>query len=608
MRSIIRLTIAFSVVLFSVLGIWYLSDHQNRDLTLDGDESEDRSFELAMSEVMAEDLTGSIEMFIYKIEDELDDWTDMDINDQKTIEELDQFVDEHPHIEGFALYENNELKYDVHLKDVPTNPKEKLTRNKGNGVKLSDPFIEKGTKKMYMGKEKNDHLYFTELDLSFIEHFVKDLAALTDANGQFFIGDDGMNVGTTESEVDEDYVKKDVEDLGWSLYVQSEDDKEVEEEHYKEGEIIVKLREGIDKKEWAADHQVKIVDAFNDSLVVRDKRDSTELLMEEWADDPAVVYMEPNYKYSKQTMAHQTRPRQRRTRQVHVFDENESPNDEFYEPYQWNFSQIFAEEGWAISVGEEQVPIAIIDSGVDPEHIDLSEKIQDGFNAFEGNGAYYDEHGHGTHVAGVAAAVTNNEDGVAGVSWNNPILAVKVLDDRAEGNSMSIAKGIRWAVDNGAKVLNLSLGDSHDSEMMHEAVRYAYNNDVVMIAASGNDNVETPMYPAAYEEVLTVAATDPHEERAFFSNYGHHIDVSAPGEHIPSTYLGNEFVMMSGTSMAAPHVAGLAGLIRSVDPDLSNEEVYDLIRRTCDDLGEEGVDPYFGHGKINVERALREIH
>src|SRR5690606_11671299 len=129
--------------------------------------------------------------------------------------------------------------------------------------------------------------------------------------------------------------------------------------------------------------------------------------------------------------------------------------------------------------------------------------------------------------------------------------------------------------------INLSLGDYYNSRVLKEAVKYAYDNDVVLIAASGNDNVGDPMYPADYKEVFTVGAVNENRERAFFSNYGNHLDVAAPGEHIPSTFPDNHYVIMSGTSMAAPHVSGLAALIRSVKPDLSNEEVYEIIRTTA---------------------------
>jgi len=280
------------------------------------------------------------------------------------------------------------------------------------------------------------------------------------------------------------------------------------------------------------------------------------------------------------------------------------PNDEFFQPYQWNLSQIAVEKGWQITGGEENIIIAVLDTGVDLEHQDIKEKLIEGYNAFDGSNNAADQHGHGTHVAGVAAALTNNLRGIAGVSWHNPIMPVKVLDEQGQGSLFEISSGIRWAVDHGAKVINMSLGDSEHSPMLYDAIRYAHERDVVLIAAAGNDNVSQPMYPAGYEEVLSVAAVNQSLDKAIFSNYGSHIDVTAPGEHIPSLFPNNHYVYMSGTSMAAPHVAGMAGLIRSVRPDLTNEQVLEVIRRTADDLGPPGHDPYFGYGQINVGSAL----
>ncbi|GAE33512.1 protease [Halalkalibacter akibai JCM 9157] len=153
----------------------------------------------------------------------------------------------------------------------------------------------------------------------------------------------------------------------------------------------------------------------------------------------------------------------------------------------------------------------------------------------------------------------------------------------------------------------MSLGDYYPSDLLYDAIRYAYEQDVILIGASGNDNVEDPMYPAFYDEVFTVAAVNDARNRAFFSNYGQHVDVTAPGEHIPSLFPNNNYVVMSGTSMAAPHVAGLAGLIRSLRPDLSNEEVYEVMRSTAKDLGTKGHDVYYGFGEIDIAAALRSI-
>ncbi|MDQ0255211.1 subtilisin family serine protease [Evansella vedderi] len=600
MRSLRRLTIAFSIVLLTVLGLWFISDHQNGgEMAEEGDSV----LQSAMSEIMAEDLSLTIQMFLHQIEDDLERWEKEDWSNDELKEKMTEEIEEHPHVNGFVLYSNGEELQRIG-EVTASEPNEILHYQKGNGASISDPFIEKGKKRLLIGAGVEDLSYIAEVDLSFIEGYVKDIASLADANGQFFIGED-VDVSLSQEEANLPYAKTEVPEIGWNLYVQSDAPME-EEEHFKKGELIIELAKNINREQWAAENEVAIIDQFNGKIIIRDTNRSTEELMELWSNDPSIMYMEPNYMYSKQ---HVTRSSNRRSVPHYFgrFDGFETPNDEFYEPYQWNLTQIFTEPGWNISIGERGVPIAIIDSGIDPDHKDLAAKITDGYNAFEDNGAYEDDNGHGTHVAGIAGAITNNMDGIAGVSWYNPLLAVKSLDHNAEGSSLSIAKGIVWAVDNGAKVINLSLGDSHDSDIMYEAIKYAYDKDVVLIAASGNDNVDTPMYPAAYEEVLAVAAVDPHREKAVFSNFGYHIDVTAPGEHIPSTYVGDQYVIMSGTSMSAPHVAGLAGLIRSLDPNLTNEEIYDIICYTSDDLGVEGYDPYYGFGEINIQRALEEV-
>jgi subtilisin family serine protease len=200
----------------------------------------------------------------------------------------------------------------------------------------------------------------------------------------------------------------------------------------------------------------------------------------------------------------------------------------------------------------------------------------------------------------------NNREGVAGISWFNRIMPVKVLDETGAGSTYSVAQGIIWAADHGAKVINMSLGNYADSQFLHDAIRYAFDRDIVLIAASGNDNTERPGYPAAYPEVFAVAATDPDQKKATFSNYGDYIDVAAPGVNIASTYPDNHYAALSGTSMASPHVTALAALIRSVNPQLANTEVMELMRQTAVDLGTSGKDKYFGYGQIDIVKALSQ--
>ncbi|KAI7255432.1 hypothetical protein KC345_g11133, partial [Hortaea werneckii] len=155
------------------------------------------------------------------------------------------------------------------------------------------------------------------------------------------------------------------------------------------------------------------------------------------------------------------------------------------------------------------------------------------------------------------------------------------------------------------KVINLSLGNYADSQFLHDAIKYAYDRDIVIVSASGNDNTERPGYPAAYDEVIAVAATNSTGDRASFSNYGDYIDVAAPGESIASTYPDNQYAALSGTSMASPHVAALAGLVRSLNPALTNKEVMELLTSNAVDLGDAGHDKYYGWGQVDIYRTLQ---
>ncbi|MNI44762.1 Minor extracellular protease Epr precursor [compost metagenome] len=281
------------------------------------------------------------------------------------------------------------------------------------------------------------------------------------------------------------------------------------------------------------------------------------------------------------------------------------PNDLLFSRYQWNLPVIETMEGWQVNRGAQDVIVAVVDTGVDLNHPDLVGQLLPGYNAVSENDQPNDDVGHGTHVTGVIAAAVNNNLGVAGMTWFNKVLPVKVLDQTGAGSTYAVAQGIIWAADHGAKVINMSLGNYADSEFLHDAVKYAYDKDIVLVAASGNDNTERPGFPAAYPEVLAVAATDANNEKASFSNYGDYIDVAAPGVSIASTYPDSQYAALSGTSMASPHVTALAALIRSTNPLLTNEQVYDLIRKSATDLGDKGKDNYFGYGLIDVVKAVK---
>lgn len=285
-------------------------------------------------------------------------------------------------------------------------------------------------------------------------------------------------------------------------------------------------------------------------------------------------------------------------------DAIEEPNDTLFARYQWNLPLIHAESGWTLTKGSGDCIVAVVDTGVDLTHPDLKDRLISGYNAVDSSKKPADDVGHGSHVAGIIAATVNNSRGIAGLTWNNPIMPVKVLDSSGAGNAYNVAEGVIWATDHGAKVINMSLGNYAESSFLHDAIKYAYNHDVVLVAATGNDNSGDPGYPAAYPEVLAVAATDNNSTKASFSNHGSYVDVAAPGVNIASTYLNNQYASLSGTSMASPHATALAALIRSVNPKLTNKEVMDIIRNTAIDLGAAGRDDDYGSGQIDVYRAL----
>jgi thermitase len=281
-------------------------------------------------------------------------------------------------------------------------------------------------------------------------------------------------------------------------------------------------------------------------------------------------------------------------------------------------ADIKATTAWGETKGNEDVLIAIMDTGVDMDHPDLKNKIySSGWDFVNEDSDATDDHGHGTHVAGIAAAETNNKEGIAGVAWNCKILPVKVVKPDGEGYYSWIIEGIIWAVDNGADVINLSLGGDADDSDLEAAVKYAFDNNVVVAAAVGNDG-ESVYYPAAYDRYcLAVAATDYDDLRTEWSNFGPEVDVAAPGERIigpvPTWYWGPDSIPYAfgyGTSLAAPQAAGIAALIKSIKPWLKASEIMDVIRYSADDINETeypGKDDFIGYGRLNIERALVPI-
>lgn len=267
--------------------------------------------------------------------------------------------------------------------------------------------------------------------------------------------------------------------------------------------------------------------------------------------------------------------------------------------------------------------IAVIDTGVKYNHSDLVNKFRRrsdgqiyGYNFVRNTTNANDDNGHGTHVAGSAAAEINNGIGIAGVAAWNPgvpnynqsvqLMPVKVLDASGSGSLTNVARGITWAADNGAHVLNLSLGASTGAQALADAVDYAWNRGCLLVVAAGNSGSSSPTYPAYYTNCIAVAATDSNDRLASFSQWGSWVDIAAPGVGIYSTYRRNTYRTLDGTSMACPHVAGAAALVWSHAPYLTNQQV-----RTILETNVNPYQPYAGRriggnaGRVNVYRALQ---
>ncbi len=278
-----------------------------------------------------------------------------------------------------------------------------------------------------------------------------------------------------------------------------------------------------------------------------------------------------------------------------------TPNDPRY-PNQWGPQHIKANSAWDIEKGDKNVTIAVIDTGIDYEHEDLGDNyVAGGYDWVNNDSDPTDDHHHGTHCAGIVAATLDNGKGIAGIAQVN-LLAEKVLNETGWGTEWDVALGIVQATDNNADIISLSLGGD-DAQVMEDACLYAWNNGCLLVAASGNDGKRGVTYPAAYETVIAVGAIDQMDQRCGFSNWGPNLELVAPGIGILSTYPSNSYATLQGTSMAAPHVAGVAALVWSKYPVLTNHEVRDRLAQTADDLGAAGFDEYYGYGKIDAMNA-----
>ncbi|UCD96921.1 MAG: peptidase S8, partial [Candidatus Bathyarchaeota archaeon] len=256
------------------------------------------------------------------------------------------------------------------------------------------------------------------------------------------------------------------------------------------------------------------------------------------------------------------------------------PNDLYWlEEWQWGSVMIEADWAWNTTIGDPSVLVAVVDTGVDYRHMDLvGNYVPYGYDWVNNDPDPLDDHGHGTHCAGIIAAVINNSIGIAGTAQVR-IMAEKGFPASGSGSSSDLANCIIHAVDRGADIISMSWGGFEASQLLHDAITYAYNAGVLLVAAVGNDRWSIKQYPAAYPEVIAVTATDQYDAPADFTNFGNWVELAAPGVAILSTFPGNRYAFLQGTSMAAPYVSGVGALIWSQFPAITRNQVRSQLRR-----------------------------
>ena len=333
--------------------------------------------------------------------------------------------------------------------------------------------------------------------------------------------------------------------------------------------------------------------------------------------NPAVAFVEPNYPVK-----------------IHASTNSVFPNDfEFSKMYGLHNpggtdartnADISAPEAWRFTTGNRSVILAVIDTGIDYLHEDLQENIWTNSKEIPANGVDddgnglvddfygydfvsndsdpFDDNQHGTHVAGTIGAKGNNGVGTVGVCWEVSLMALKAFDENGNGTVGDAIAAISYAVQNGAKVINASWGLDERSKALEEASRFAADAGVLIVAAAGNNRTEAPSYPASFETVLSVGATNAKDARADFSNFGSFVDVAAPGAEIMSTLPENKYGFLSGTSMAAPHVSGMAALVLSRFPTYTRQELFDILVNSVDTMV---FDQPIGNGRINLSIAVQ---
>jgi len=338
-----------------------------------------------------------------------------------------------------------------------------------------------------------------------------------------------------------------------------------------------------------------------------------EEILDEYRKNPSVEYAELN----------------------HIISANSMPNDPLYAD-QWSLGKINAQGAWDIYTGSSQTIVAVLDTGVDYNHRDLQDNIwineaelngtagiddddngyiDDiyGYNFIYNIGDPMDDNGHGTYCSGIIAAGGNNDFDITGICWNTRIMALKIMGMLEDGSTSDAVLAIYYAVENGADVISNSWSMPNDSNLLKDAVDYAYSQGVIIVASAGNDGINVPQYPASYTNVISVAATDSDDRRCQCSNYGDWVDIAAPGADVLSLSIDGTLIgipndkyttILSGTSASCPHIAGACALLLSANPLMTYDQVYDVLTRTVDPIPP-GI--CLSNGRVNLSGAMHAV-
>jgi serine protease len=366
------------------------------------------------------------------------------------------------------------------------------------------------------------------------------------------------------------------------------------------GEVVVKWRDAARGPEVARARGLAVVAELEVPgkglpAVLSTGGRSVEAVVAELEADPAVEYAEPNYVVA---LANEGMGA------IAVNDPQTAG--------QYSLDRMRVRDAWSLSKGASN-KIAVLDTGVQADHPDLAGRVLPGYNFISSNTNASDDNGHGTWVAGIIAANANNGIDIAGISWSDKILPVKIMNSSGTGSTSNLQSGIVWAANQGASVINMSVGGFPYSKAVEDAVNYAFGKGAVLVGAAGNNNRREDFYPASYANVISVSATQREDEFSHWSSYGPKVEVSAPGSSVATTNCTasscpnrgwGSYTYISGTSFATPNVAGVVALIKARYPTWTPSQIVSRLYSTVDDLGYAGRDERYGRGRVNAFRAL----